>query len=497
MITPVELALEVNARVLAFAASCVAVVIAFGLWPCTRPARSAGVSLLSQSTKSAGRPGTRALAGRVMLVAQLAMCTILMIGAGLLLRTVTNLRSQELGFDRNALLMSVSPRQAGYSNEAAAMLFERTRERLLAVPGIQAVGISGVPLLDPYTYWIDGSQVLTTDRGVVLPGARWTFAAVGPGFFEAVGMSVVDGRGFDAAAPPGDSVVVNRSLATFLFGETSPIGRRIRLNPRGPLQSIVGVVNDVKQTSPRERGMGVVYLPMRDFSHVILAVRTAGNPADAVPVVRHQLAALAGDLPIEKVRTIAEVLNEAIAQERLMSAIALVLSALAIAIGCVGLYALLSYVVAQRTHELGIRLALGATSKKVVTMVLRDTAALVLPGLAIGVPLGMAASQPLSSQLFDVQTNDPWTLASVALVLAMVGLLATFKPARTAVAHRSDCPPSQRLRFISFLSQGDHRVDSHRSVGGHSARSHRHDDRDDGHGEIGDRVRRADAIQLL
>ena len=367
-----------------------------------------------------------------MLIAQLAMCTILMIGAGLLLRTVTNLRSQELGFDRNALLMSVSPRQAGYSNEAAAMLFERTRERLLAVPGIQAVGISGVPLLDHTTYWVDGSQVLTTDRGVVLPGARWTFAAVGPGFFEAVGMSVVDGRGFDAAAPPGDSVVVNRSLATFLFGETSPIGRRIRLNPRGPLQSIVGVVNDVKQTSPRERGMGVVYLPMRDFSHVILAVRTAGNPAEAVPVVRHQLAALAGDLPIENVRTIAEVLDEAIAQERLMSAIALVLSALAIAIGCVGLYALLSYVVAQRTHELGIRLALGATSRKVVTMVLRDSAALVLPGLAIGVPLGIAASQPLSSQLFDVQTNDPWTLASVALVLAMVGLLATLKPARTA-----------------------------------------------------------------
>ena len=204
------------------------------------------------------------------------------------------------------------------------------------------------------------------------------------------------------------------------------------MNPRGPLQSIVGVVNDVKQTSPRERGMGVVYLPMRDSAHVMLAVRTAGDPAEAVPVVRHQLAALAGDLPIEKVRTIAEVLDEAIAQERLMSAIALVLSALAIAIGCVGLYALLSYVVAQRTHELGIRLALGATSRNVVTMVLRDSAALVLPGLAIGVPLGIAASRPLSSQLFDVQTNDPWTLASVALVLAAVGLLATLKPARTA-----------------------------------------------------------------
>ena len=126
MITPVEFALELNARVLAFAGACVAVVIAFGLWPCTRPARSAAVSSVCQSTKPAGRASTRAIAGRVMLVVQLAMCTILMIGAGLLLRTVTNLRSQELGFDRKALLVSVSPRQAGYSNEAAAMLLQRS-----------------------------------------------------------------------------------------------------------------------------------------------------------------------------------------------------------------------------------------------------------------------------------------------------------------------------------------------------------------------------------
>ncbi len=499
MITPIELALELNARVLAFAGTCVAVVIAFGLWPCTRPARSAAVSSVCQSTKAAGRPSTRAIAGRVMLIAQLAMCTMLMIGAGLLLRTVTNLRSQELGFDRKALLMSVSPRQAGYSNEAAALLLHRVRERLLAVPGIQAVGMSGVPLLAPYAYWIDGSQVLTTDRGVVLPGARWTFAAVGPGFFAAVGMSVVHGRGFDgdAAALPADSVVVNRSLARFLFGEASPIDRQIRTNPRGTLQSIVGVVNDVKQTSPRERGMGVVYLPMRDFSQVTLAVRTAGNPADAVPVVRHQLAALAGDLPIEKVRTIADVLDEAIAagapDERDRT----------------------------RAEHIGDRDRLCRSLRTALVRRLTTDARARHPGgarrdeqergdhgasgqcgagpagpgdwcaardrrkpAAVVSALQRAAQRPVDARLGGVHAGARRPAGDS-------------QACSHRLAHRSDCAPAQRVSCNSLLSEGDHRVDSHRSVGGHEARGHRHDDRDAGHGEIGHGVRRADAIQLL
>ena len=169
------------------------------------------------------------------------------------------------------------------------------------------------------------------------------------------------------------------------------------MNPRGPMQSVIGVVNDAKQISPRDRGMGVVYLSAARASIAsILAVRTAGPPEPTpLPPSRHQLDAIAaGSLPIEKIRTIAEMLDEAIAQERLMSAIALVLVALVIAIGCVGLYAVMSYDVARRTRELGIRLALGATSRSVVTMVLRDSAALVLPGLAIGVPAGDCGEPP-------------------------------------------------------------------------------------------------------
>ena len=434
MIMPIEFALELDARVLAFAGACVAMVIAFGFWPCTRPARWAAISSGQQAASATGRPRSQVFAGRAMLVAQLAACTVLLIGAGLYLRTVTNLRTQDLGFDRNVLLVSASPGQAGYAEQAAPMLLQRIRERLLAVRGIEAVGISGATLLDNTNYWIDRTKGLTTDRGVVAPDARWTFADVGPGFFETVGMSLVAGRTFEDrdAAPPADAVVINQSLAAFLFANESPIGRRFRMYPNAPMKSVIGVVNDAKQTSPRDRAMGVVYLPMRGFNRVVLAVRTTDDPADAVDVVRHQLGAMAPDLPIEKVRTIGEVLDLAIAQERLMSAISLFLAVMVVAIGCVGLYALMSYDVEQRTRELGIRLALGATSANVVTLVLRSCAALVLPGLAIGVPLGIAASRPLAPQLYGVNPDDPWTLASVALVLAAVALAATLRPAQRA-----------------------------------------------------------------
>jgi predicted permease len=434
MIMPVEFELEFDARVLGFASACVAVAIAFGLWPCTRPARLAVLSAVQQSTHGIGRTRGRASTARIMLTGQLAICTVLLVGAGLLLRTVINLRSQDLGYDRNVLLVSVSPGDGGYAGDAAEMLIQRIRERLLAVRGIQAVGLSGPALLDPTNYWVDASQRLITDRGLVASGARWTSASVGPGFFQAVGMAVVEGRGFDDgdARPGAAGIVINRSLATFLFGNETAIGRQIRMSPRAPMQSVIGVINDAKQVSPRDHGMGVVYEPLRGFNHVVLAVRTAGPPADAAPVVRHQIGSIAGNLPIEHVRTISDVLDKAIAQERLMSVIALFLGALVIAIGCVGLYALMSYEVVQRTRELGIRLALGATKKKLATLVLRDSAALVVPGLAIGVPLGIAACRPLAPQLYGVESADPWTLACVALVLSVVTVIATVRPAQAA-----------------------------------------------------------------
>ncbi len=434
MIIPIELSLTLDVRVLGFVAASVTAAAAFGLLPSILQMRSTAASAVYQNMYLHGSTRTRAIGGRTILIAQMTLCAILLVGAGLLLRTVMNLRSQELGFDRNVLLVSISPRQAGYADEAAAMLVTRIRERLAAVPGIQAVGVSGSALLDFTNYWIDDSQQLSTDLGRVLPGSRWTLASVGPEFFNAVGISVLQGRGFidRDAQPPHNAVIINRSLAAVLYGNENPVGGRFRISPRSPIWTVVGIVSDAKQTSPRDRAMGVIYQPVRDHGRVVLAVRTAGSPTAIAPVVAHQIASIASDLPIDKVRTIAEVLDAAIAQERLMSGIALVLAALVIATGCVGLYALMSYDVAQRTHEFGIRLTLGATSGSVASLILMDGVKLVVPSLMIGMPLGVIVSRPLSSQLYGVQITDPWTLTSVALLLTAFALLATVRPALTA-----------------------------------------------------------------
>jgi predicted permease len=368
------------------------------------------------------------------LIAQLAMCTVLLIGAGLLLRTVINLRFQELGFDRNVLLVTVSTPQPGTASDASSGLVLRAKNELSQVPGIRAVGITGAKPLDVTNYWVDGSQQLATDRGLTLPGVNWTFAAVGPGFFEAAGVPLIRGRTFTDrdSGSSADAVIINQSLARFLFGDENAVGRRIRMHPKAPMRPIVGVVNDARQISARDRGTGVIYVPLTHFNDVVLAVRTAaGNPSDR-RLVRQHLMRIAPQLTVQRVRTVAETLDAAIARERLMSGVSLVLAALAIAIGCVGLYALMSYEVVRRTHELGIRLALGATQDRIKWMLLRDGALLIGPALAIGIPAGIAASRLLSPQLYGVQHNDPWTLVSVAVVLTLIALVATFKPARAA-----------------------------------------------------------------
>jgi predicted permease len=432
MIIPIQLSLAIDGRVLAFAAGLALAATAFGLLPWVRQLRSAAALTMCQSTRA--ESSGRAISGRIVMIAQIAMCAVLLVGAGLLFRTVTNLRSQDLGFDRNVLLVPLSPGGAGYRGDAAKMLIERIRERLSAVAGIQAVGVSGPALLDPTNYWIDDSQRLSTDSGVVLPGKHWALAFVGPEFFTAVGIPILQGRTFhdDDARPSNDVIIVNQSLSTLLFGNGNPLDRRVRLSSGSPLLSVVGVVGDATQTSPRDRDLGVIYQPVRGYGRVVLAVRTAGPPSEIAPVVAHQIGSIASDLSIDNVQTIAQALDAAIAEERFMSGIAIVLSGLVILIGCVGVYALMSHDVAQRTHELGVRLALGATGPSVAMLILRDGLTFVLPALSFGIPLGIIASRPLSSQLYGVDTSDPWTLSSVALLLTAVALLATFRPALTA-----------------------------------------------------------------
>jgi predicted permease len=422
---PLDFAIGLNARVLGFAGACVIVATAFGLWPCRRLVRSTVISSVHHDTSPAG---ARPVANRIMLIGQLVVCAILMFGAGLLLRTVTNLRTQDLGYERNVLLIPIAAERPGQPPAAAPALVEQMRQRIAAIPGVLAAGAFASPLLDYRAYWVDGSEQLRTDRGEAVAGTKWTFAFAGPGFFDAVGMRTVRGRPLSDTGQ-GSEVVINESFARALFGEADPLGRHFAMSAKAPMLTVVGVMKDARQVSARDRGVGVAYLPIQRYGRVTLAVRLANPSLAQADSVRRQAQTVLGEIQTGPMTTTSQELERSIARERLNSGIALLLAVLVVAIGCVGIYALIAYDVTRRQREFGVRLTLGATTGRLLATVLRDGAVIVVPALAIGLPAGLAISGLLASQLYDVDARDPWTLASVAVLLSAVAMGAAFRPA--------------------------------------------------------------------
>jgi predicted permease len=435
---PLEFAIGLNARVLTFAGVSVIAAAAFGLWPSMRLVRSTMISSVHHRT---GTARARPVAHKVMLIGQFVVCAILMFGAGLLLRTVINLRTQDLGYDRDVLLIPIAAERPGRPPEVAPALVEYLRQQIAMIPGVSAAGVFGSPLLDYRAYWVDGSERLRTDRGEAAAVGKWTFAFAGPGFFDAVGMRPVQGRPLSEAGPEGE-VVINESLARALFGDGDPIGRRFAMNTNAPMSTIVGVMKDARQVSPRDRGVGVVYLPIRRYGRVTFAVRLASPSLAQAGAVRQQVQTILGDVQAAPLTTISQELERSIARERLASGIALLLAALVVTIGCVGIYALMTHDVTRRQREFGVRLTLGATAGRLVATVLRDGAAIVAPALAIALPVQLATSRLLASQLYGVDPRDLPTLFSVAVLLSIVAMSAVFRPAR--VASRID--PTTLLR---------------------------------------------------
>ncbi len=227
-------------------------------------------------------------------------------------------------------------------------------------------------------------------------------------------------------------MAINESLARALFGDADPIGRQFAMNPTSPMLTIVGVMKDARQISPRDRGVGVAYLPIQRYGRVTLAVRLATPSLAQTASVRQQARTILGDVQTGPMTTISEELERSIASERLATGIALFLAVLVVAIGCIGIYALMTYDVTRRQREFGVRLALGASPGRLVAAVLREGAAIVAPALAIGLPAGLAISRLLASQLYGVSARDPWTLTSVAVLLTAVAMGAVFRPARLA-----------------------------------------------------------------
>ncbi len=436
----IKLDLHTNGDVFAFTALlCLLTGILFGLVPAFLSSKVALAPALSGRGAASGDSGGRFSLGKILVVVQVAMSLVLLIGAGLFVRTLRNLRSQDLGLDReHVLLVWTAPMQAGRRGKAVEPLFQAAQERVSALPGV----ISASPSVYGF---LNGSPFIGTT--VKIPGReprpedpKTQIDLVAPRYFETLGMRMLRGRDFteqDTADSPR-VVIINDAIARYFFGDQNPIGKHIGFQfsgTPGELE-IVGVVNNAKHITPRDQNRLMFYIPYRqDTSHLLqmcLAVRTSGDPGAVAARVRQTLREIDPRLPVLKLDTIEEQLNDLLVSERLVATLAGFLGLLGVLLACLGLYGVISYTVARRTNEIGIRLALGATPGTVLRMVFKESLGLVSVGIGVGLLVASATTRLISTQLFGIGPTDPLTLIGAIVLLVGVAALAAFLPARRA-----------------------------------------------------------------
>jgi predicted permease len=427
----------VDWRVLGFTlAAALLTGLLFGLAPAWQATRVN----LTPALKDTGRGSSlhsRSRLSRMLVVAQVALSLLLLVGAGLFIRTLRNLQQVNIGFEaRNLLLFRVDPRLSGHQGEQINTLYQRLFARLEAVPGVQAVTFSRHPLLAG-SHGIRPFFVARQNTSPTEPRAAHVHI-VRANFLESMNVPVQLGRGLreqdDAQAPK--AAVVNQTLARRLFPNQNPIGQRFGFSAETAGQiEIVGVAGDAKYDSLRDETPPTVYVPWLQESGVgqmNFEVRTASDPTALLPAIRRAVREVDGNLPLFDVKTQVEQATQALAQERLFAALLSFFGLLALLLAALGLYGVLAHSVAQRTQEIGIRVALGAQPRDVLRLVIGQGMRLVVPGLLLGLVGAYGATRLIASFLYEVRAVDWPTYSLIAALLLTVALVACWIPARRA-----------------------------------------------------------------
>ncbi|HWS87821.1 MAG TPA: ABC transporter permease [Pyrinomonadaceae bacterium] len=437
--TGVERAGEVTLdwRVLAFTLGLSLLTgLLFGLAPALQASKADFVEAL----KEGGRTGQGLARSRLrsgLVVGEVALTLVLLVGAGLLLKSFSRLLAVDPGLDpRNVLTMDVALPPAKYDEpQRVTAFYERLLQEAAALPGVEAAGaVSVLPLAGD-----DNSNFVQIEGRAPLPAGQALRAGrrnVSADYFRALGIALKRGRGF-AASDARDAqpvLVINEAMARTFFQGEEPVGKRIRTGDRSPWVEIVGVVGDV-----RHRGLDVDTRPEMFFPQtqtpsrrMTLVVRAAGDPHALAAPLRERVRSIDQDQPVGNVRTMEEWVSESVASQRFTAALLGVFAAAAAGLAALGLYGVVSYSVAQRTHEIGLRVALGAQPRDVLRLVIGQGMALTLVGVAVGVAAALALTRVISGLLFGVGATDPGVFVAVPLLLAAVALLACYLPARRA-----------------------------------------------------------------
>jgi len=427
--------------------------IIFGILPALRATNLD----LTPALKDSGRNSSglsRSWLSKSLVVVQVSLSVLLLIGAGLLIRTLRNLQHVDMGFNANNLLLfKIEPSLLGYENEKLADLYQRAFSRLEAVPGVQSVTFSRSPLL-AQSAWTS-STYLPGEMGA--NGQPRESDAKGhsvrENFFNTMEIPLLMGRGLteqdDARAPR--VAVVNQAFVKAHFPNENPIGKRFGFETAKASEiEIVGVARDAKYTSQRDEIQPTVYQSWRQvlkrMTFATFEVRTAGDPSATIAGVREAMREVDSNLPLSNVRTQVQQADETLAMERMFAKLLTLFGVIAQQLAAIGLYGVMAYVVTQRTHEIGIRMALGADRRKVLMMVVRQGMILTVVGIALGLAAAYVLTkylESLTSMLFGVEPRDPWTFAVIGILLSLVALIACLVPARRA----TKVDPLRALRY--------------------------------------------------
>jgi predicted permease len=429
--------LSVDWRVLGFTFGLsVLTGVLFGLAPALQASRPNLLSALKDDTgapevRGFGRFGLR----NVLVVLQVALSLVLLICAGLFMRSLRAASTADPGFNaENVLLTSLEMPGVKMGREEQQLFYRRVQEQVSALPGVRSTALA-------YIVPISGGGMRT---GVRVEGyqpqpnedTELNTNIISPDYFKTLGIPLVQGRDFNAedrAAAPG-VVIVNEEFARRYFSGANALGKRVRTDSEGPYLEVVGVVKNAKYRSLLEEPLPFFYTPLgqKRVSSISLLVRTDGDPLTMLPAVRAELKNLDKNLTLYQINTLTAQLAEALANERMVAVLLSVFGVAALLLAAVGLYGVMSYVVAQRTHEIGVRMALGAQAGDILKMVLRQGLVLLAVGGLVGLTAAFALTRLMASLLYGVSATDPVTFVGITLLLAFVALLACYIPARRA-----------------------------------------------------------------
>ncbi|HZS71005.1 MAG TPA: ABC transporter permease [Candidatus Acidoferrum sp.] len=431
---------KLDATVLGFAlAATVLSGILFGLLPAWRMSRTTVAQTMKEQGSTTSSAPAHVRFRKVLVAGQVAFTLLLLAGAALFTRTLWNLRQQNLGLTtENLLTFSIQPQLNGYNDQRTVQLIDQLREHMAALPGVRGIGTSEIPVL---TGTDMGTNITVEGRENVESDDRHIdFDAVSPSFFSTLGVPLLAGREFNAAdmATSTKVAIINEAMMKAFFPKRDPIGMHFAMGSgkgHEPDIQIVGVVKNAKQEHVRGDDRPYFYLPYSQAGKLMAMsfyVRTQGDPTlianDLRAVVRQQDA----NLPVYDLKTMTRVVDEDLFAERLIAALSASFGGLAALLAALGIYGVLAYLVVQRTREIGIRVALGAASGHVRTLVFKEVGWMVFSGVAVGLPVAYALARLSESLLFGVRAGDVSAYLSSLAVIAIVAAIACYVPSRRA-----------------------------------------------------------------